>query len=93
MALHHPGGAIENTLSAYAVTWSQWYKCINSLYGIICNQINKYVCANVKSSPFLITIDEYKAVHETFLHLSVEVLRQVRLIGFYNKILNALCMI
>lgn len=85
--IHHPGGALENNSSSYAVCWLNWHKCLRSLYGILCNEMDKNLCVRLKNSSLFVTSKNHKMLADIFVKLTVEVCRQVKFIFFalYSK--------
>jgi hypothetical protein len=67
MHLHHPHGAREHDGAAYADSWEKWHCQLKSIYNLVLREIHNVQCNKGK-------IQELK---ENFLHLAVEICKQV----------------
>lgn len=77
MNLHHPKGALEGTSLALAACWHTWYKQLKTLNQILCQEVDTHLCTRIRNNGLIITKNEHKTIHQSFVNLMVEVHRQV----------------
>lgn len=68
---------MEGSSLALAISWHSWLRSLKSLYGILCSEVDNFLCTRTKNYGLFVVKNEHKTIHRTFINLIVEIYKQV----------------